>query len=319
MYLKCTGCSECFYFPENFLCYELNATCRMPGGDKSALDHIPIAEFETYFAALDILHPSVLKEECWCFECNKPSWAEYLPDLRKFDIAAGLRKCWDGEASKGITDRLLDLSDLEFQRLYNLRFRRRTACKCLTCGTDNYVRLDPSIKLEHEQCWGSPLEFVRIIMGGSIAPITYASYDTEGYLARVDLEFKIQKWVSNRVFIDVYNMPANQEALRNAAYALVREQGHAAINCIKELLDTNHAQVLGMAGIIQATGYSMDIDGSLALDYLKRAISLGDGIAAYNLGNFLKTGLPGMPADEKSSAHYLHLAKEMGVDFSQRR
>jgi len=285
----------------------------------SALDRMPLAEFEAYFAELDLLHTAVATEHCWCFECNRPSYAEYLPDLRQFDIAAGLRKCRDSETSKGIKDNLLNLSDLEFQRLYNLRLRRRTACKCLTCGTGNYVRLDSSIRLEHEKCWGSHLEFVGTIGGGSIAPTIYASYDSEGRLARASIEFRVNEWHSNRAFIDVYDTPTNQETLRNAAYALLRKQGPVALNGIKELLDTYHAQILGMAGIIHATGYGLDINGNLVLDYLKRAISLGDGIAAYNLGNFLRTGLPGMPADTESSAYYLHLAKEMGVDFSQHR
>jgi len=319
MYLKCTGCSEYFFFPKHFLCYELNNTCRMPGGDMSALDSMPLAKFEAYFAELDILHPIITTEYCWCFECNGPSYAEYLPDLLQFDIAAGLRKCRASEISKGIEDNLLYLSDLEFQRLYNIRLRRRTACKCFTCGTGNYVRLDANIRLEHEKCWGSALEFVGKIGGGSTAPIIKASYDSEGRLARAHLEFRIKGGHSNVVFVDVYDVSTNQDALRNAAYALIRRQGPVALNYIKELLDTDHAQTLGMAGIIHATGYSMDIDGSLALDYLKRAIALGDGIAAYNLGNFLRTGLPGLIADKETSARYLSLAKEMGVDFSQHR
>ncbi|MCH8622481.1 hypothetical protein [Undibacterium sp. TS12] len=319
MYLKCTGCSEYFSFPEHFLYYELNNTCRMPGGDMSVLDRIPLAEFDAYFAGLDILHTAVAIEYCWCFECNRPSYAEYLPDLRQFDIAAGLRKCRDSETSKGIEDNLLVLSDTEFQRLYNLRLHRRTACKCLTCGTGNYVRLDANIRLEHEKCWGSPIEFIGIIRSGSAAPIVKVSYDSEGRLARANMEFRIKDWRSNQAFIDVYGTAVNQDVLRNAAYALLRGQGPVALNCIKELLDKSHAQVLGMAGVIHATGYNMDIDGSLVLAYLKQAISLSDGIAAYNLGNFLRTGLPGMAANDKSSTYYLHLAKEMGVDFSQHR
>lgn len=285
----------------------------------SVLDSMPLAEFDAYFAELDILHTTVAIEYCWCFECNRPSYAEYLPDLRQFDIAAGLRKCRDSETSKGIEDNLLNLSDQKFQQLYSLRLRRRTACKCLTCGTGNFVRLNENIRLEHEKCWGSPLEFIGIIQSGSSAPIIKASYDSEGRLARVNIEFRVRKWHSNQAFIDVYELPSHQEVLRNAAYALIREQGPVALNCIKELMDTDHAQVLGMAGIIHATGYGIDMDGSLVLDYLKRAIALGDGIAAYNLGNFLRTGLPGMAADDQSSEYYLHLAKEMGVNFSLHR
>ena len=99
------------------------------------------------------------------------------------------------------------------------------------------------------------------------------------------------------------------KAYDNSDFALAYE-------LLQPLCDNDIPEALSMLGVMYQLGDGVERDGLKAVTYLERAVELGQGVAAHNLGTIYTTGLPGVEADKSQSMSYYKKAKAMGAQFA---
>jgi len=164
-WLKCTGCSKRFDFPESHV-YQYT--------DLGAVRSFDDIEGHCW---------SVLDLPCWCVDCNRPSFCERVPSLDELMKAAAVRRIPEGPTRHEIVDPLLDLEPESLARLVEQFASRRSKPKCLVCGLVNVLPMDAWARktpLLHDAC-GSPIE-LHAWIGGSIGRREFRFYSTEGDL-----------------------------------------------------------------------------------------------------------------------------------------
>ena len=108
----------------------------------------------------------------------------------------------------------------------------------------------------------------------------------------------------------------NQQ-IEEASNALNNEKYKKALTILEPLAKTQNAQALSMLGTMYQLGTGVTVDGKKAVELLSKAVSLGVGVAAHNLGTIYITGLPGIKKDAALSKKYYRLAKDMGAQFAE--
>src|SRR6185436_1023047 len=83
----------------------------------------------------------VLQRPVWCVGCNALSYAERVPSLREFEMAASVRRMSDRRRLADLDDELLQLSDEEFASLSRGLMTRRAPGHCLLCHGSDYAPL----------------------------------------------------------------------------------------------------------------------------------------------------------------------------------
>ncbi len=98
--------------------------------------------------------------------------------------------------------------------------------------------------------------------------------------------------------------------------ALNNEEYKKALTILEPLAKEQNAQALSMLGAMYQLGTGVPFDGKKAVELLSKAVSLGDGVAAHNLGTIYIMGLPGVEKDAQLSKKYYRMAKDMGAQFA---
>ena len=94
--------------------------------------------------------------------------------------------------------------------------------------------------------------------------------------------------------------------------ALSNEDYERALSLILPLVEKSVPEALSLLGVMYQLGTGVERDGLRAVELLSKAVDLGDGVAAHNLGTIYGMGMPNVPQDSKRSKAYYQLAKSMG-------
>ena len=100
-----------------------------------------------------------------------------------------------------------------------------------------------------------------------------------------------------------------QEAYDAGNYGLAAE-------LLGPLCEKDIPEALSLLGVMYQLGDGVERDGEKAVQLLMRAVELGQGVAAHNLGTIYSGGMPGIKADNEKSKFYYRKAKSMGAQFA---
>jgi len=89
-----------------------------------------------------------------------------------------------------------------------------------------------------------------------------------------------------------------------------------ALEKILPFVEQEDPNAISYLGLCYHLGFGVERNGAKALELYKKAIDLGSGGAAHNLGTLYVTDIPGISKDEKLSKYYYRKAKEMGAQFA---
>jgi len=110
---------------------------------------------------------------------------------------------------------------------------------------------------------------------------------------------------------------SNYEAqLKAASEALSNKEYAEALLILKPLVSEEIAGALGLLGAMYQLGEGVPQNGKEAVKLLSRAVELGDGTSAHNLGTIYCGGLPDVQQNYEKSKMYYRKAKEMGAQFA---
>jgi len=111
-------------------------------------------------------------------------------------------------------------------------------------------------------------------------------------------------------------MDETERKLEEANLAFSSEEYSRALDILKPLVESSIPGALGMLGFAYQLGLGVTRDGQKAVELLLKAVELGDGTAAHNLGTIYVTGMPGVEANRELSKKFYRKAKEMGSQFA---
>jgi TPR repeat protein len=111
-------------------------------------------------------------------------------------------------------------------------------------------------------------------------------------------------------------MSNNDEAIKEINNLLVKDEYDKALELLKPLVEKNVPVALGLMGLVYQLGWGVERNGKEAVKYFEKAIELGDGGAAHNLGTLYISDVPGVTNDPVKSKYYYRLAKKMGAQFA---
>jgi TPR repeat protein len=111
-------------------------------------------------------------------------------------------------------------------------------------------------------------------------------------------------------------MSTYEAQLVEAADAISGREYEKALAILEPLVQISIPGALGLLGVMYQLGDGVDRDGPKAVSLLTKAVELGDGVSAHNLGTIYGMGLPGVPQDPVLSRQYYRKAKEMGAQFA---
>ena len=98
--------------------------------------------------------------------------------------------------------------------------------------------------------------------------------------------------------------------------AICDKEFKKALSILEPLVKIEIPGALGLLGVMYQLGEGVPLDGKKAVELLSRAVELGDGTAAHNLGTIYGGGLPGIDQDIEKSQLYYRKAKEMGAQYA---
>ncbi|MEI2614290.1 MAG: hypothetical protein V9G21_04410 [Methylotenera sp.] len=94
--------------------------------------------------------------------------------------------------------------------------------------------------------------------------------------------------------------------------ALAAKDYEKALTLLLPLVQKSDPGALSLLGVMYQLGEGVERDGLKAIELLNKAVDLGDGVAAHNLGTIYGMGMPSVPQDAKRSKACYQLAKNMG-------
>jgi hypothetical protein len=125
---------------------------------------------------------SVLLNRIWCHSCDGFRYAERIPSLREFNVAAAVRRMPDLPRPENLEDELLEVDDDQFRFLYNHLSNRVGPGHCLSCGGSSYsslaMAIDRVVNFKHLHCGGA-LKFRRNFVN-FVGPRAVRWYDVAG-------------------------------------------------------------------------------------------------------------------------------------------
>lgn len=116
---------------------------------------------------------------------------------------------------------------------------------------------------------------------------------------------------------DIEEIKTVEDAIEIVSQAFSNGEYGKALLLLKPLADEGVAEAIGMLGIAYQRGAGVDVDAEKAIELLEKAVDMGDGVAAYNLGLLYQNGMEGVEINMAVSQRYFQLANEMGANFSQ--
>jgi TPR repeat protein len=111
-------------------------------------------------------------------------------------------------------------------------------------------------------------------------------------------------------------MTDNESKLEEAVDAISDKAYDKALSILLPLAEEELPGAVGMLGFLYQCGEGVELDAPKAVELLTKAVELGDGTAAHNLGTVFSTGLPGVGQDAEKSKYYYRKAKEMGAQYA---
>ncbi len=108
----------------------------------------------------------------------------------------------------------------------------------------------------------------------------------------------------------------HDQQLKEASDAISNDEFEKALSIICPLADREIPGALSLLGVMYQLGLGVEVNGVKAVKLLTRAVELGDGVAAHNLGTVYAMGLPGVEQDFQLSKFFYRKAKEMGAQFT---
>ena len=108
-----------------------------------------------------------------------------------------------------------------------------------------------------------------------------------------------------------------QEELEKAQLAFDCGRTNEALMILKPMADKNIPEAFSLLGNLYHLSENLDfLDGAKAEKYYKKAVDLGQGISAHNLGTLYATGIPNFSPNAALSKEYYKMAKKMGAQFA---
>jgi len=104
--------------------------------------------------------------------------------------------------------------------------------------------------------------------------------------------------------------------IEEANQAFSAQEFSRAHEILRPLVERSIPGALGLLGAAYHLGLGVERNGPKAVELLLKAVELGDGVAAHNLGTLYATGLPGIESNAELSKHYYRKAKELGAQFA---
>ena len=111
-------------------------------------------------------------------------------------------------------------------------------------------------------------------------------------------------------------MNAYEQELVEVADAISNKEYAKALSLLAPLVEKSVPGALGLLGVMYQLGEGVERDGTKAVEILKRAVELGDGVSAHNLGTIYSMGMPGISQDHELSRQFYRKAKAMGAQFA---
>ena len=107
-----------------------------------------------------------------------------------------------------------------------------------------------------------------------------------------------------------------EEQLNEASNALSEKEYEKSLFILNPLVEAEIPGALGLLGVMYQLGEGVPLNGRKSVELLTKAVELGDGVAAHNLGTIYGGGLPGVQRSHEKSKMYYRQAKEMGAQFA---
>ena len=111
-------------------------------------------------------------------------------------------------------------------------------------------------------------------------------------------------------------MFVNEQVLIEANDAISGGQYEKALGLLMPLAEASVPGALSLLGVMYQCGLGVERNGPKAVKLLTRAVELGDGVAAHNLGTIYCMGMSGVPQDHKVGMQFYRKAKAMGAQFA---
>lgn len=111
-------------------------------------------------------------------------------------------------------------------------------------------------------------------------------------------------------------MEPYEKELMEASEAISNREFEKALSILGPLAEKQIAGALGLLGVMHQLGEGVELNGLKAVELLTKAVELGDGTSAHNLGTIYATGLPGVAQNHEKSRLFYRKAKEMGAQFA---
>ena len=109
---------------------------------------------------------------------------------------------------------------------------------------------------------------------------------------------------------------AYEQELIEASDAISNNEYEKALSLLDPLVKKSVPGALGLFGVIYQLGFGVERNGIKAVELLKRAVELGDGVAAHNLGTIYGMGMHDIPQNHQLSILFYRKAKDMGAQFA---
>lgn len=106
------------------------------------------------------------------------------------------------------------------------------------------------------------------------------------------------------------------DEVQKAVEAFEDENYKLAVSILEPLCAANSPDALSLQGVCYQLGLGVECNGPKAVSLLERAMCLGKGEAAHNLGTLYCTGLPGVEANPEKAKAYYQQAKAMGAQVA---
>jgi len=164
-YLQCAECEEVLHFPVNSCLYAVSI---LPERSK-----VPVDRYAGFPRPGE-----VQRLEIWCGVCNRPSFAERIPNFREVANVLGLAKVRSTPGGVNtadwpeIEDLLISIDRTELEFLAQIWQDREAPGACLWCGGHAYMPIGTTYsgptQLRHEGCGGAFMYHWKFWLGGGV-------------------------------------------------------------------------------------------------------------------------------------------------------
>jgi len=106
------------------------------------------------------------------------------------------------------------------------------------------------------------------------------------------------------------------DVLTEASDLISTREYQRALALLIPLVEVPVPGALSLLGVMYQLGEGVERNGTKAVELLTKAVKLGDGSAAHNLGTIYGMGMPGIPQNHQLSRQFYRKAKAMGAQFA---